>query len=125
MMVAVSPRFRRRVCYFGPVVVAAVFGGVWVALAAGGTRGHAHTVWQSLVVAESAVALLLRRRKPVWSLAGILLVYVVFELYVITLLPALVALFTVTRACGRRTAVVAAAATTVVLVLAPYLLGAR
>jgi hypothetical protein len=124
-MMAVSQQFRRRVCYVAPVVVAAVLGGTWIALHAGGSRGHAHTVWQSLVVAENAVALSLRRRKPVGSLAGILLVYVVFQLYVITLLPASVALFAVTRACGRRTAVVAAVVTAVVLVLAPYLLGAR
>jgi hypothetical protein len=78
-----------------------------------------------MVVAENAVALLLRRRKPVWSLAGILLVYVAFQLYVITLLPALVALFAVTRACSRQTAVAAAAVTTLALVPAPFLLGAR
>jgi hypothetical protein len=122
---SVSAEVRRRVWYLAPVVVAAALGGTWIALHTGGGRGHAHTVWQSLVVAESAVALLLRRRKPVWSLAGILLVYLAFELYVITLLPALVALFEVTRACSRRTAVVAAAVTTVVLVTAPFLLGAR
>jgi hypothetical protein len=121
----VSAQAWRRVWYVAPVVVAAVLGGTWIALHAGGGRGHAHTVWQSLVVVESSVALLLRRRKPVWSLAGILLVYLVFELYVITLPPALVALFEVTRACRRRTAVVAAAVTTVVLVTAPFLLGAR
>jgi hypothetical protein len=116
-------RLGSRLLYAAPVVVTAAMGAVWVAMAGGGGRGQAHTVWQSLVVAESTVALLLRRRKPAGSLAGILLVYAVFALHAITVVPALVALFTVARTRGRRGAVLAAAVTAAVFVLFPYLPG--
>ena len=89
-MVTVGPSFRDRLLYICPVVVAAVLGGAWIAVNAGGGRGQVHTVWQVLVLTENSAALLLRRRKPVGSLAGVLLAYGLFQLYAITLLPVLV-----------------------------------
>jgi len=124
-MVTVSSSFRHQVLYISPVVVAAVVGGAWIAVNAGGGRGQAHTVWQVSVLAENAVALLLRRRKPVGSLGGVLLVYTLFQLYAITLLPALIAMFTVARVRTRRVVLAAAAMTAAVVAVVPYLHGGK
>lgn len=120
-MTVIDPQLRKWVVYAGPVVLTVILGGIWIAVNAHSGRGQAHTAWQVAVLAENAVALMLRRRKPVGSLAGILLVYVLFRLYAITLLPALVAIFTVARMGSYRIALAAAGISAAILAVFPYL----
>jgi hypothetical protein len=124
-MWTVTPQLRSRALFLIPVIASVAVGVTWIALNAGGARGPAHTVWQSLVVTETAVALLLRRNKPVGALAGTVAAYVLFQLYVITLLPIAASLYTVTRLRGRRVAIPAAVVTVVVVALTPLLYGGR
>jgi hypothetical protein len=111
------------VLYTAPVVVIAVYGALWIALHARGGRGSTHTLFQSLALAESVMALLLRRRKPVGALAGILAVYLVFALDPLLLPAVLFALLAVAMECDQRTATVAAAATAVATAAWPYVGG--
>jgi len=106
-----SSTWRRMVAYAAPVVVIALYGALWIGLHAGGGRGSTHTFFQSLALAETVVALLLRRRKPVGALAGILAVYLVFALDPLLLPAVLFALLTVAMERDLRTAALAAAAT--------------
>ena len=122
-MASSSRRARNRVLYLAPVGLVAVVGLAWVLAHAESGRGQMHTLFQLLALAESVTALLLRRRKPVGTLASILVVYLLVDLEPITALPVLVALMTVTWVSSRRTVVLAAAATTVVVVTMPYLHG--
>ena len=112
-----------RVLYLAPVVVIAAYGAWWIAAHAGGGRVATHTLWQSLTLAEITVALLLRGRKPVAALAGILAAYLIFDLPWLTLPPMLFALLTVAAVRGHRTVIVAAAATAAVITAGPYLHG--
>ena|SRR6266545_5363723 len=108
----------------GPVVLVALYGAVWIALHASQGRGYTHTLFQSLALAENVVALLLRRRKPIGALAGILAVHTLVDLEPTTLLPVLLALLTVVTARERRAVATATVATVVVVVVAmPYLHG--
>jgi hypothetical protein len=68
------------VLYMAPVVMIALYGALWIALHTAGGRGSTHTLFQSLALAETLVALFLRGRKPVGALAGILAVYLLFQL---------------------------------------------
>jgi len=111
------------VLYAAPVVVIAVYGALWIALHAGVGRGSTHTVFQSLALAESVVALLLRNRKPVGALAGILAVYLVFALDPLLLPAVLFALLTVAMERARRTAALAAVATAVATAAWSYIGG--
>jgi hypothetical protein len=111
------------VVYTAPVVVLALYGALWIALHARGGRGSAHTMFQSLALAEATLALLLRRRKPAGALAGILAVYLLFALDPLLLPAVLFALLTVAVERGRRTAVIAAAATAAAAVAWPYVDG--
>lgn len=105
--------------YAAPVVVIALYGVLWIALHAGGGRGSTHILFQSLALAEATLALLLRRRKPVGALAGILTVYALFSLDPLLLPAVLFALLTVATERGKRTAAVAAAATAVAIAVWP------
>jgi hypothetical protein len=105
-----------------PVAVTAVYGAWWIAAHAGGGRGSAHTLWQSLALAETLVALLLRHRKPVGALAGILAAYLLVDLDPLLLPGLLFALFTVAAIRQRRTTAVAAA-TAAAIAAMPYLHG--
>ncbi len=111
----------------GPVVLVALYGAVWIALHASQGRGYTHTLFQSLALAENVVALLLRRRKPIGALAGILAVHTLVDLEPTTLLPVLLALLTVVTARERRAVATATVATVVVVVVVvvamPYLHG--
>jgi len=109
--------------FAAPVVVIAVYGALWIALHAGGGRGSTHTFFQCLALAETVLALLLRKRKPVGALAGILAAYLLFALDPLLLPAVLFALLTVAVARDHRTAAAAAAATTAALAAAPYLRG--
>ena len=99
----------RAVLYVAPVAAIALYGALWIALHPGGGRSSTHTFFQSLALAESVIALLLRRRKPVGALAGILAVYVLFQLDPLLLPAVLLALLTVAMERDRRTAITAAA----------------
>ena len=105
--------------YAAPVVVIALYGALWIALHAGGGRGSTHTLFQSLALAEATLALLMRRRKPVGALAGILAVYALFSLDSLLLPAVLPALLTVATERDKRTAAVAAAATAVAIAVWP------
>ena len=115
--------WRHRVLYTAPVVVIALYGAVWITLHAGSGRGSAHTLFQSLALAEATLALLLRRRKPVGALAGILAVYLLFALDPLLLPAVLFALFTVAAVRDYRTTAIAAATTMAALAVMPYLRG--
>jgi len=114
-----------RVLYLTPVVVMATYGAWWIAAHAGGGRAATHTLWQSLTLTEITVALLLRGRKPVGALAGILAAYLIFDLPWLTLPPMLFALLTVAEVRGPRTVTVAAAAAAAAIAAGPYLHGDR
>ena len=118
-----SNTWPRMVLYAVPVVAIAVYGAVWIALHAGGGRGFTHTLFQSLALAETVVALSLRRRKPVGALAGIVAVYLVFALDPLLLPTVLFALLTVAMERDQRTAALAAAATAAATAACPYIGG--
>jgi hypothetical protein len=86
-------------------------------------RGSAHTLFQSLALAEATLALLLRGRKPVGALAGILAVYLLFALDPLLLPAVLFALLTVAVERDRRTAVIAAAAAAAATAAWPFIGG--
>ena len=112
-----------KVRYVAPVVLIAMYGALWIALHAKGGRGSTHALFQSLALAETVVALLLRRRKPVGALAGTLAVYMLFELDPLLLPAVLFALFTVATIRDHRTVAIAAAATAAGTALWPYIHG--
>jgi hypothetical protein len=105
------------------VAVIAVYGALWIALHTGGGRQSAHTFFQSLALAECILALLLRRRKPVGALAGILAAYVLFSLDPLLLPAVLFAMFTVAAARDNRTIAAAATMTALALTTGPYIRG--
>jgi hypothetical protein len=72
-----------------PVLPIAVFGAVWIVLHATAGRRGTHTLFQVLALSEYTIALLLRGRKPVGALAGILVVYALADLDAIMILPVL------------------------------------
>jgi len=84
-----------------PVAVTALYGAWWITAHTGGGRDSAHALWQSLALAETLLALLLRERKPAGALAGILAAYLAFDLDLLLLPGMLFALLTVatTRHC--------------------------
>jgi hypothetical protein len=96
---------------------------LWIAVHAHLARGFTHPLFQSLALAENVVALLLRRRKPIGALAGILVVYMLVDVEPTTLLPVLFALFTVTAASTPRGAAWAIAATTLLVMTRPFIHG--
>jgi hypothetical protein len=106
-----------------PVAVTALYGAWWIASHAGGGRASAHTAWQSLALAETLLALLLRHRKPATALAGILAAYLLFALDPLLLPGVLFALFTVAATCHRTAAALAATATAAAITAMPYLHG--
>jgi hypothetical protein len=111
---------RPRMLYAAPVVTA-LYGALWIALHAGGGRASAHTLWQSLALTETLLALLLRRRKPAGALAGILAAYLIFDLDPLLLPGVLVALFTVAATRHCTTMALAATAAAAVITAMPYL----
>jgi hypothetical protein len=106
-----------------PVLPIAVFGAVWIALHATAGRGGIHTLFQVLALTECTVALLLRGRKPVGALAGILVVYVLADLDTIMILPVLLAVATVADRRGRRAGAAVTLMTVAVVAAMPFLHG--
>ena len=109
--------------FAAPVAAIAVYGALWIALHAKGGRGSPHTFFQSLALAETMLALLLRRREPTGAPAGILAVYLLFALDPLLLPAVLFALFTVAAVRDHRTTAIAAATTAAALAVMPYLRG--
>lgn len=116
-------RLQSALLHAAPIAVTAVYGAWWIALHAGGGRASAHTLWQSLALAETLLALLLRHRKPAGALAGILAAYLLFALDPLLLPGVLFALFTVAATRHRTTMALAATATAAVITAMPYLHG--
>jgi len=118
-----EPNWSRIILHAAPVVIITIYGALWITLHTGGGRSSAHTLWQSLALTETLLALLLRARKPAGALAGILAAYLAFDLDPLLLPAVLFALLTVAATRGRRTAAVAAAATAIAIAAMPYLHG--
>jgi len=105
------------------VLPVALFGAVWIVLHAKAGRAGTHTLFQVLALAEGTIALLLRGRKPVGALVGILVVYALADLDTIMILPVLLAVANVADRRGRRTAAVATLITASVVAAMPFLHG--
>ena len=105
-------------CHLAPALLVAAWGVAWIGFQALQHVG-AHTLFQTLALAESVIALLLRRRKPVGSLLGILIAYFAFQLDPLLLPPLLIALLTMATVTERRTALLATAATAIAVVALP------
>ena len=112
---------RQRVLHIAPVVAVVVVGALLIAFESGSAARGAHKIWLGIVLAESAVALLFRRRHPVGALTGVLATFVFFDAPAVSLLPMLVAAFTVVTLRPRQTAFVAAAACVVAVLVTPLL----
>jgi hypothetical protein len=106
-----------------PAVALAIYGSAWIALHASQARGYTHTTFQALALAESVVAILLVRRKPLGSLLGILVAYLLFDLPALTLPPALFALAVLASIGTRRAVVAGGSASLAAVVLMPYIHG--
>jgi hypothetical protein len=109
------------VVYLAPALVTLLWGTSWIALHAHEARGLVHPLFQSLALVENVSALLLRRRKPIGALAGILAVYVLVDLEPTTLLPVLFALFTVIAVSPRGGMVWAIVATALFVMARPLI----
>jgi hypothetical protein len=107
------------------VLPIALLGAVWIVLHARAGRAGAHTLFQVLALAECTIALLLRGRKPVGALAGIVVVYALADLDAIMILPILLAVAAVADRRGRRTAAAATLVTASVVGVMPFLHGDR
>ena len=118
-------RAARWVRAVAPVVPVVVIGAVWIVEHAAAGRAGVHTLFQVLALAEATIALLLRGRKPVATLAGIVAVYAVVDLDAIMILPVLLAVATVADRRGPRTAAVATLVTATVVATMPLLHGDR
>jgi hypothetical protein len=115
-----SPRWVRAV---GPVLPITLFGAACIALHGSGERAGAHTLFQALALAEGTIALLLRGRKPVAALVGILVVYALTDLDTIMILPVLLAVATVADRRGWRAAAITTLLASSVVVAMPFLHG--
>jgi hypothetical protein len=108
----------RTAIHLAPVLLVAAWGIAWIALHAS-QHAYVHTLFQTLALAESVIALLLRRRKPVGALLGILAAYFAFQLDPLLLPPLLIALFTVATMTERRTVLLATGATATTVAALP------
>ncbi len=114
-----SPRHRSgTVVHLAPVLLVAAWGVAWIGFHAS-QLAYARSLFQMLALAEGVIALLLRRRKPVGALVGILIAYLAFQLDPLLLPALLTALFTVATLPVRRTALLATAATAVTVAALP------
>jgi hypothetical protein len=113
-----KPDANRTAVHLAPVLLVAAWGVAWIAFHAS-QRAYAHMLFQTLALAESVIALLMRRRKPVGALVGILIAYLAFQLDPRLLPPLLIALFTVATSTERRTVLLATAATATAVVALP------
>jgi hypothetical protein len=116
-------RLQSALLHAAPVMIIAAYGALWITLHAGGGRNSAHTLWQSVALTETVIALLLSERKPVGALVGVLAAYLAFDLDPLLLPGVLFALLAVATTRDRRTVAVAAAATAAAIAAMPYLHG--
>jgi hypothetical protein len=107
----------RYAVHVAPALVAA-WGVAWIAFHAS-QRAYVHSLFQTLALAESVIALLLRGRKPVGSLLGILVAYLAFQLDPLLLPPLLIALFTAATVSERQAVLFAIAATATTVATLP------
>jgi ABC-2 type transport system ATP-binding protein len=114
---------QRAILGFAPVVAFLAAGAAIIPFEAGSTRHSTHLVWITIVVAESAAALLLRRQHPRAALAGILAAYAVFDFPPISLPAALLALLTLATVSVRRTTLAATVASWTVFLATPIVHG--
>ncbi len=105
------------------MVPVALAGTVWIVLHADGGRAGAHTMFQALALAECTLALLLRGRKPVGALVGVLAMYLLADLDAMLILPVLLAVATVTDQRGGKVAAAATVVTAAVVTAMPFLHG--
>ena len=106
------------VVHLAPVLLVAVWGVAWIGLHASEHTG-VHTLFQTLALTESVIALLFRRRNPLGALFGILVAYFAFELDPLLLPPMLIALFTVAELADRGNVLLGAAATAATVAALP------
>ena len=113
-----KPYRSRTAAHLAPVLVVAAWGVAWIGLHAS-QHAYVHSLFQTLALAESVIALLLRRRKPVGALVGILIAYLAFQLDPLLLPPLLIALFTVATFTERQTVLFATVATATTIAALP------
>jgi hypothetical protein len=101
---------KHRASDVAPVVAVVLTGALLIAFDSDTGGRTNHKIWLSIVLAESAVALLFRRRHPLGALTGVMATFVLFDAPAVSLLPLLVAVFTVIMSRPRRTSVAAVAA---------------
>ena len=112
----------RRLLEVAPVGLVAAAGSIAIALDAEGRRS-AHLFWLTLVLAETTVALIFRRRHPGGALAGILAAYLVFDAPAVTTAPLVLALLTVATISEARRTAFAALASVGVAIATPIVHG--
>jgi hypothetical protein len=110
---------------WAPVIVVLLLGGTWIATHASAGRGQVHTAFQVLALAEAALSVRWRRRKPALALAAVGVVYLLADLDAILFLPLLIALATVAMLRPRRMVVLACAAVAATVAVMPLLHGDR
>ena len=106
--------------HLAPVLLVAAWGGYWIATHGSGCGGQVHTLFQTAALAESVAALLLRRRKPVGALVGILVAYFLFQLDAILLAPLLLGLLNLALLRERRTVLLATTASAAAIAAVPF-----
>src|SRR6516164_9258337 len=109
----------RRLLDLAPAGLVAAAGSIAIALDTAQGRRSTHLFWLTLVLAETTVALLFRRRHPGAALAGILAVYLVVDAPAVTTAPLLLALLTMATMSGPRRTALAALASTGVAIATP------
>jgi hypothetical protein len=114
-----NPYGRRTLSLVAPAVLVAAWGVAWIAVHASARSGHVHTLFQTAALTESVVALLLRRRKPVGALAGILVAYLLFQLDPLLLPPLLLAVRNVALLKERGTVLLATTAAAAAVAAVP------
>ena len=97
----------RRLLDLAPAGLVAAAGSIEIALDTAQGRRSTHLFWLTLVLAETTVALLFRRRHPGAALAGILVAYLLVDAPAVSTAPLLLALLTMSG--PRRTALAALA----------------
>jgi len=108
-----------------PVALAALVGGVVIAIHAEQAGRSAHIAWLTVALAESTVALLFRDRHPVGALAGVLGGYLIFDFPATAVVPLAIALYTVVKRLDRRWAAIAVIASAAVVLATPAIHGSR
>ena len=110
----------RRLLDLAPAGLVAAAGSIAIALDTAQGRRSTHLFWLTLVLAETTVALLFRRRHPGAALAGILVAYLLVDAPAVTTAPLLLALLTMS---GPRRTALAALASAGVAIATPIIHG--